>query len=156
MARPVHLQFISRPSRRWPWLLLALAALAISWTYHQDTRQRMDAARLKALARQALPRPQVSPPDPGVNSLNLPWQHLLHALEKTPQRDIALLALEAEGRSGVLRLQAETPDAKHLQAYLQMLAEQGLYTPRLTQQQNHSEDGGPTVTRFNLEARWQH
>lgn len=155
MLPAVTLDFIARPVRYGVWLLVALGVLLLSWSYHQDARDQAEGARLKAQARQAQLRPVLRRADADQLSLNWPWQHLFHALERAPQNDIAVLALEAEGRSGVLRIQAETPDSNNLQPYLQALAAQGLHTPRLTQQQRHTEDGHPSLLRFNVEAQWQ-
>lgn len=155
MLPAVHLDFIHRPARHGLWLLAALVLLGVSWNEHQAALDQAAGERLKAQARLAQAQPVLRAADASLSSLNWPWQRLFHALERAPQDNIAVLAIEAEGRSGVLRIQAESPDNSTLQSYLQALAAQGLHTPRLTQQQVHSADTGPSLMRFNVEATWQ-
>jgi hypothetical protein len=155
MLPAVHLDFIPRPTRHRLWLLAALVLLGVSWSEHQAALDQAAGERLKAQARLAQTQPVRHAADANLASLNWPWQRLFHALEHAPQDNIAVLAIEAEGRSGVVRIQAETPDGSTLQSYLQALAAHGLNTPRLTQQQLHNDDTGPSLTRFNVEATWQ-
>lgn len=153
MSRSVHLDFLSRPWPRWPWLLAAGLTLMAALGRHEEINQRLEAAKL-AQAEQQNALLHSRAPLPELPDLQWPWDAMLGSLEAAHQEKIALLALEAEGRTGQLRLLAETPEPQNLQPYLQKLADQGLRAPRLARQAAVEPEDGPTLIQFSVEATW--
>lgn len=153
MTRTVHLNFLSRPQSRWPWLLAAGLALMTALGHHREINQSLEAAQLvQKEQRDNLLHNRAALPE--LPDLQWPWDAMLSSLEAANQEEIVLLSLEAEGRTGQLQLLAETPEPKNLQPYLQKLANQGLRAPRLTRQAAVELDGGPALIQFSIEATW--
>lgn len=145
------------------WILLALglaAALWAGWRYQGEAQKRQEAqARLAAMepARSKAQRPaggRESALAAGARKvLAADWSGLLARLETSRSKQIALLALEADGAQGELRLEGNAKNLAAMLDYVQALEGAGLGSVRLVSHTAMEEEGQEYV-RFVAQARW--
>jgi len=156
-----------RPGRLgWTLLVLGLAAaLWAGWRY-QGEAQKLDGARARVAALEPA-RPRAQRPAGGRESalavgarkaLGADWPGLLARLEAGRPRQIALLALEADGAQGELRLEANARDLAAMLAWLETLEGAGLGPVRLVSHTAMEEEGQGSVRQtyvhFVAQGRW--
>jgi Tfp pilus assembly protein PilN len=89
-----------------------------------------------------------------IGQLQLPWDAVLREIEKSANSSVALLSVEAQGRSRTLRLTGEAKTMAEVVAYTRRLRESPLIAAaNVTHHEN--KDGGPvSLIRFAIEASW--
>lgn len=172
MRQTTGLDFLRSPARAGAhsWLLLALgvaAAAAFAWD-HARARAEHAAAEIRLAqqrppAARATPRTQrVDPAEQGRHraeleaqrQLNLPWGILINRLQTERSADVALLALEADGRRGDFQLTADARDHPAMLAYVRRLrAAPDLRDVALTRHASAQSDG-VAVVNFTLRGQW--
>jgi hypothetical protein len=167
--RSLKLDFLHpSPGTGWPAWLLLFAGLALAgWAGWHDTRlDRKIAAESAELRRQSIsPRSArtgmtsagISQADTQLagEQLSLPWSKLFSGLEKVKPRNIALIALEADGRKTEATLTAEARDFNDMLAYVEALKnEAGFKSVTLTSHMLREEDPEQPY-RFVLRLGWR-
>jgi Tfp pilus assembly protein PilN len=86
--------------------------------------------------------------------LNLPWRDLLDALEAATPPEIALLAIEPDGKKQVVNGVAEAKDSNGMVAYVEQLKKQAFFSDvLLTRHETNDQDANKPI-RFQFEAHW--
>lgn len=172
MRHATELDFLRSPTRAGvrAWLLLALgvaAAAAFAWD-HLRARAEHAAAEMQLV--QQRPRParvaprteRVEPAEQGrrraeqeaQRQLGLPWGLLINRLQAESRADVALLALEADGRRGDFQLTGDARDHQAMLAYVRRLrAAPELRDVALTRHASAESDDVPVIN-FSLRGRW--
>lgn len=139
--RPVELDYIA-PRRRPIWLGalilgLALGLAVVLFKEYRDTQlelARLEAAAgllgaerrpARAVSKERLDE-EVKAAETVVRSLTLPWAALVETLERTATRDVALLQLQPDAQSRVLRLTLEARSRQAMFDYATRLGASGL------------------------------
>lgn len=155
------------------WLLLigALVWLATLLLQHAQLQQKVleQSAQLERDQARLAAREQVKPPvvqstinpqqakavNQAVQQLNLPWRDLLSSMEQVTTKDIALLTLEPDAKSHILRVQAESKSSKEMADYLKKLRHVGLFDSVVLNRHEINEQDPNRPLRFQFEAHWQ-
>jgi Tfp pilus assembly protein PilN len=135
--RRLELDYIAAPRRpRWLGVLVLAAALGIGAELFQRYREaQLELERLEATASLVSPerRPartlpkerldeEVRSAEAVVRQLALPWAALIETLERAATREVAILQLQPEAQTRVLRLTAEARSREAMFAYVRRLA----------------------------------
>ena len=172
--KPLPIDFARRSKRpRWTLsslLLLAILALGLSLRTYLDARdtlqQLQDEVSASAERRQrqeqrpataplALSEAQIMAINAAVEQLNIPWAELFQLLEVAVPDNVALLALQPEGRKRLLLVQAEAKSDAHMLAFVDRLRQQeGVAQAFLSKHEIRDQDPNHPY-RFSVELRWQ-
>ncbi|MFC3530796.1 hypothetical protein ACFOLG_01220 [Vogesella facilis] len=173
MMRALELDFV--PARgvrlgRVLWLLLALAALlATGWHYRQSLRSLQQLQAVANHNQQSLQRLNAGgeqKPDPALHkqivqanavwdALSQPWDALFAELETAANKQVALLALEADGNKRLLHITAEVKQRQALLDYIARLERlPGLSAVTLQEHHINVQDKELPI-RFTLQAHWE-
>lgn len=87
--------------------------------------------------------------------LNLPWRDVLDAIEVAASPDIALLAIESDGRKQVVNGVAEAKDGNGMARYVEQLKKQALFGEVLLTRHETNEQDADRPLRFQFEAQWR-
>lgn len=122
-----------RRRARWPGVLLLAISLALAaglFVRHREAQLELE--RLVAVAdlagpqRRAVPQARLDEEaksaEAVVRSLTLPWAALVQAVEQAATRDVALLQLQPDAESRLLRLTAEARNREAMFEYVRRLA----------------------------------
>lgn len=145
-------------------LVLALAAAigttlegAERYAEHQQAVKTLAGARLQAKrAEGTMPAPQqIDAINRVIRQLNLPWEMLFATVEGNLSDRVALLALEPDATSHIVRIQAEAKTPDDMADFVDALAnEKNILSATLTRHEiNESDRNRPY--RFTLEAAWR-
>lgn len=117
-------------------LLLAFALLGwVAWQGHvlRLEQQRLLASLLQAQAPASRPAPAPARPPLATETLrqmnavtarlNVPWSDVLDAIERSTPKQVALLALEPDARTGSVALTVEAQSLDDLLTYAEMLGQ---------------------------------
>jgi hypothetical protein len=164
---PLKLDF-RRPAAGWAgfsWMGLAVLALGLlltgwqAWRY-LDMQGKVVAAedRVAERAKNSAAGSRSGVAEMGqseaLRPLNRPWDRLLKDLAAAAGPDLALLALEADGSRGTLRLLGEGKSLDEALAYVHRLgASSTLLHPELVSHEMRQVDGLPVVG-FTIQAGW--
>jgi hypothetical protein len=134
--RRIELDYIAAP-RRPIWLGIAVLAVALGVAAELLARYRdtqLELARLEAVAGLVSPerRParvlpkerldeEVKAAEAVVRSLTLPWASLIEALERAATREVAILQLQPDAQSRLLRLSVEARSREAMFDYVRRL-----------------------------------
>lgn len=134
--RPLELDYIA-PRRRPRALGLLILALALGLGAHLVARYRdvqIELARIETAAAllgaerrpaRAVPKErldeEVKAAEAVVRSLTLPWAALVETLERAARRDVAILQLQPDAQTRVLRLTAEARSREAMFDYVRRL-----------------------------------
>jgi len=136
-VRRVELDYIAPPRRPvWPGALVFVLALALAGELALRYRDaRLELERLETAAglvsperapARVLPKERLEEEakaaEAVVRQLTLPWAVLIRAVEQAAMRDVAILQLQPDAESRILRLTAEARDREAMFAYLRRLA----------------------------------
>ncbi len=169
MARALCIDFVAR---RWRFeraaiVLLVLAALlgaAALWQLRAGrgnvatlqaelaSQQRAGQSAVAAHAQAVIGPERTRAINDAIRRLNLPWEDILVALNRSASPHVALLALEPETSSSVIKLQAE---AKSFEAMLDYQRQLEALFPEVVLTRHEvllKEPGAPV--RFTVQARW--
>lgn len=151
-------------------LLAAAACLAAFADYRSAAAQVDELAGQRETAQRRLERlrhphagagrlelapERVAAANRAIDQLNLPWNDLFEIFETRTLPSVALLALEPDGRKGMIRVTAEARTADGMADFLQLLAaEPRLAEVFLTKYEINEQDLNRPV-RFVLAARWR-
>src|SRR5688572_31219268 len=154
-ARRVQLDYVA-PVRRplWPGLLVLALSLALAaWLGQRYRDARVEVARLDAQSgliapeRAARPIPkekleeEARSAEAVVRQLTLPWASLISTIEQAATREVAILQLQPDADSRLLRLTAETRQRQAMFDFLRRLgAARGLADVHLVSHQVQAED----------------
>ncbi|MDD5297050.1 MAG: PilN domain-containing protein [Rhodocyclaceae bacterium] len=131
---------------------LALAGWQV-WRY-LDLKARADAVEQRVAEMRKKPANGQAVPDEALPGLNNPWGRLLSDLAGAGSDDIALLALDADGGRGTLRVMGEAKSLDDVLAYVRRLADTGsLPHPELVSHELKKAEEQPVVG-FTLRAGW--
>jgi len=124
---------VPRRRARWPGVLLLAISLALAaglFVRHREAQLELE--RLVAVAdlagpqRRAVPQARLDEEaksaEAVVRSLTLPWAALVQAVEQAATRDVALLQLQPDAESRLLRLTAEARNREAMFEYVRRLA----------------------------------
>lgn len=89
-----------------------------------------------------------------IDQLNIPWNDLLLAVENATPATIALLALEPDPRSKVLKATAEAKDSEGMFDYLKSLKKQAFFGDVVLTKHEMNEQDPNRPIRFQFEAPW--
>jgi hypothetical protein len=162
---PLKLDF-RRPAAGWAgssWrglTLLALGLLLAGWQAgrYLDFQERVIALedKLAEMAKRSAAGSRAAEmgQSEALRPLSRPWDRLLQDLGAAASPDLALLALEADGARGGLRLLGEGKSLEEVLAYVQRLgASPSLAHPELVSHELRQVDGQPVVG-FTIQASW--
>ncbi len=163
----VNLDYVAA-ARRPPWLGVALLAIALAvaggllleYRGAQSELARIEAAAgLVGPARQSAPRlsrerldEEVRDAERVVRQLALPWGTLVLAIEQAATRDVALLQLQPDADSRLVKLTAEARNREAMFDYVRRLgAAQGLGDVHVVSHQVQRDDPRRPV-QFSVQA----
>jgi hypothetical protein len=165
-ARRVGLDYIA-PVRRplWPGLVvLVLSLAAAAWLAERYRDARVEVARLDtqsgliAPERPARPIPkerieeEARNAEAVVRQLTLPWAAIFSTVEQAATREVAILQLQPDAESRLLRLSAETRQREAMFDFLRRLsASPGLADVHLVSHQVQREDPQRPI-QFSVQA----
>ncbi|WP_295755236.1 hypothetical protein [Undibacterium sp.] len=174
--RKIKIDFAKNSLRRTIWhtaplywfifILGVAACLAISYTILQARalQQEQQAARNKILkARDSqivpvkkidIPVAQASAVNQVVLQLNLPWRELQYALDEATNEKVALLALEPEAKSRLLKITAETKNSDDMLSYIDRLKLQDFFVSVVLNKHEINEQDANRPWRFQLDLQW--
>jgi hypothetical protein len=154
--RRLELDYIA-PARRplWPGALvlaLALGVAAALVAHHREAQLELGrlqaAASLVSTERRALPatpkqrlEEEAKAVQAVMRQLSVPWGPLVHALEQSATRDVAVLQLQPDAENRLVRLSAEARNPEAMFEYLRRLGQaRGLADVHLLSHQVQRED----------------
>jgi Tfp pilus assembly protein PilN len=163
----LELDYLVLPRRvRWAgWLVLAAAIgagalLAEAWRDAQLELARLEtAAGLVGSERRPVPAvpaarldEETKSAEAVVRELTLPWAAVIRALEEAATRDVAILQLQPDAQSRVLKLTAEAHSREAMFAYLRRLSASKVLvdTHMVSHQLRHDDPQRPI--QFSVEA----
>jgi hypothetical protein len=144
--------------------VLVVGAVAVDYRDALDELERVQAQQLRQLRPTSSARLTQGQPagargesyamERAIGQLQLPWDAVLREIEKSANSSVALLSVEAQGRSRTLRLTGEAKTMAEVVAYTRRLRESPLIAAaNVTHHEN--KDGGPvSLIRFAIEASW--
>ena len=149
----------------WPGLLVLAASLVLAtWLTERYRDARVEVARLEtqsgliAPERPAKPIPkekleeETRSAEAVVRQLTLPWASLIGTIEQAATREVAILQLQPDAETRVLRLTAETRHRETMFDFVRRLgAAQGLADVHLVSHQVQREDPLQPV-QFSIQA----
>ncbi len=141
-----------RRRARWPGVLLLAISLALAaglFARHREAQLELE--RLIAVADLAGPQRRTVPQarldeeaksaEAVVRSLTLPWAALVQAVEQAATRDVALLQVQPDAESRLLRLTAEARNREAMFEYVRRLgAAPGLVDVHVVSHQVQRDD----------------
>jgi Tfp pilus assembly protein PilN len=89
-----------------------------------------------------------------IDQLALPWDRLFRAVERVPARQVTLLGIAPEARSGTVQISAEAADADAMFAYVSQLQQQSELTDVYLLEHERDKRGGPRPLHFVVTASW--
>ena len=126
------------PPRRAPWagvLVLAASLGLAAWLADTYMEAAKELARLETAAGLARPERRTTPVAPKeeeirraeavVKNLTLPWAGLIRAIEQAATREVAILQLEPNAETRMVRLTAEARSREAMFDYLRRLGNAG-------------------------------
>lgn len=156
---------VPRRRARWPGALLLAVSLALGAGLFERWREaQLELARLETMAgmsgpaRAPLKMPnerlddEVRNAEAVVRSLTLPWAGLVHAIEQSAMRDVALLQLQPDAQARLLKLTAEARTREAMFDYVRRLgAAKGVHDVHLVSHQVSRDDPQRPV-QFSVQA----
>jgi hypothetical protein len=149
----------------WPGLLVLAASLALAtWLTERYRDARVEVARLETQSGLIAPERPMKPipkeklaeetrsAEAVVRQLTLPWASLIGTIEQAATREVAILQLQPDAETRVLRLTAETRHRETMFDFVRRLnASQGLADVHLVSHQVQREDPLQPV-QFSIQA----
>ena len=149
----------------WPGLLVLAASLVLAtWLAERYRDARVEVARLETQSGLIAPERPVKPipkekleeetrsAEAVVRQLTLPWASLIGTIEQAATREVAILQLQPDAETRVLRLTAETRQRETMFDFVRRLsASQGLADVHLVSHQVQREDPLHPV-QFSIQA----
>jgi len=149
----------------WPGLLVLAASLALAtWLTERYRDARVEVARLETQSGLIAPERPMKPipkeklaeetrsAEAVVRQLTLPWASLIGTIEQAATREVAILQLQPDAETRVLRLTAETRHRETMFDFVRRLnASQGLADVHLVSHQVQREDPQHPV-QFSIQA----
>ncbi len=86
--------------------------------------------------------------------LQRPWDALLHSIEQSQVKDVALISLDVQAASSSLHLVGEAKDMDHALAYVKQLSRAPSVQKVYLSGQEEKQNGAQKVLRFSLDASW--
>ena len=135
--RALELDYLVPPRRApWPGVLVLAAALGLAaWLVHTYMEAAKELSRLETAAGLVRPDRRSAPVAPKeeeirraeavVKNLTLPWAGLIRAIEQAATREVAILQLEPNAETRMVRLTAEAKSREAMFDYLRRLGNAG-------------------------------
>ena len=86
--------------------------------------------------------------------LQRPWDALLHSVEQSQVKDVALISLDVQAAASSLHLVGEAKDMDHALAYVKQLSRSPSVQKVYLSGQEEKQNGAQKVLRFSLDASW--
>lgn len=148
--------------------VMAMGVVAVDYLDAHEELQRVEAQQVRLLRRvrhDAIPRQRENSPvamaqtdaqsaERIVLQLNLPWDALLHELENLADPGIALLSIESQGQTRMLRLTGEAKTMDDVVAYVTRLRESPKIVAATLSGHEEKQAGAVAVIRFSLDVDW--
>lgn len=151
----------------WFILVLGIAAclfLAYTIVQQQTRRQEQQAQKNKILKehnsqiapvkKNEVPLAQANAVNQVVLQLNLPWRELQYALEEATTDKVAVLALEPEAKSRIVKITAETKNSDDMLSYIEKLKLQDFFVSVVLNKHEINEQDANKPWRFQLDLQW--
>jgi Fimbrial assembly protein (PilN) len=101
-----------------------------------------------------LPPTQVRAINAAIDRLNLPWAELFAILETTKPDNVALLAVEPDGKKRSLVILAESRSPEHMLRFVEHLRRQPFFEDAFLTKHELRDEDPSSPYRFSLEIRW--
>ncbi|MFZ6748828.1 hypothetical protein [Undibacterium sp. Ren11W] len=156
----------STPLHWFIFVLGVVACLTVSYTivHNQGLQQEQQAYRNKILKERnsqiapvkkiEIPMAQASAVNQVVLQLNLPWRELQYALEEATSEKVAVLALEPDAKSRILKITAETKNSDDMLSYIDRLKLQDFFVSVVLNKHEINEQDANKPWRFQLDLEW--
>jgi len=89
-----------------------------------------------------------------IHQLNLPWDTLFAQLEKAKSGGVALLGVEPNANTSIIKVVGEAKDYVAMLKYVRSLSEQGVLQGVYLTDHKMDEQNPDNPIRFTLEASW--
>ena len=86
--------------------------------------------------------------------LQRPWDALLHTIEETSVKDVALISLDVQTASSSVHMVGDAKDMEHAQAYVKKLRQAPALKKVYLTSQEEQRSGTQKLLRFSLDASW--
>ena len=149
-------------------LLAALALLAASAMEYAEAHRELERlqADIAAVDSEASRAPVPTPPperaeaqvqaiNSAIAQLNVPWEKIFRLVEAAESKDVALLALEPDGKKHALLLQAEARTAEQMLAYVEVLRQLPEVDAAYLLKHELREQDPNHPYRYSVELRWR-
>lgn len=174
MARGIQLDY-QRTARRTPWLgamllMVATAPLAVMLGQLQELEDEAQVWQTKAktyertLSRRAAANSTASPSkelmreielaNDVVRQLTVPWGQLFESMESCNCKDVALLAVDPDGKKATVKISAEARTLGAMLDYVRHLEQQPAFTEVFLQSHQVQQQDPDRPVRFLLLATW--
>lgn len=123
----------------------------------QDARAARSAQRPAGIATPAvtIPEAQVRAINTAIGKLNLPWPEIFRVVEAATPKEVALLALEPDGRRRSLVVQAEALAPSSMLDFVERLRADALLEDAFLIRHEQREQDPQRPYRFAIEIRWR-
>jgi hypothetical protein len=137
------------------WMALQRDADRVDKVYRKAVADaKRDSAKPVANAEARIAAPQVRAINAAIERLNLPWAELFAMLEASKPEDVALLAVEPDGRKRSVVILAESRSPEHMLRFAERLRQQPLFADAFLTRHERKDDDPHAPYRFSLEIRW--
>lgn len=167
--QPLQLDFIRPPSRG---RALGLAVLTLSLVLagglvfkHREAQQRLhELEAVESLVSSSRPAPtvprerldgEIKIAQATVRQLSLPWGQLIDSLERASVKEVALLHIQPDAQTRVLRLTASAPREELMLEYLRRLGGTGNFTEVHLLSHQMREDEPMRPIQFSVQASFR-
>lgn len=89
-----------------------------------------------------------------IHQLNLPWDTLFVQLEKAKGEGVALLSIEPNSKSSLIKVTGEAKDYAAMLGYVRSLSEQGVLQDVYLTEHKVDDQNPDKPVHFSLEASW--
>jgi Tfp pilus assembly protein PilN len=121
---------------------------------HLQERVAALSARPADVPKVAITAAQASFVNGAILQLNLPWRTLQDAVLAATPRNVALIAMEPDPRTRILKITAETKNSDDMVDYIASLKEQESFSAVVLTHHEINEQDPNRPLRFQLEATW--
>jgi len=150
-------------------LLLSLTMTFFTWQLYEATTIEQNALSLKLsqvnrqFTQEEIPIPvvtseisqeQLQQIQTTVGALTIPWEGLLHSIEKSDMQDIALLNLEPNSKKQLITISGEAKSLQVALDYIQKLEAQPMLDKVYLQKYNIDEANQFKPVKFTLSTQW--
>jgi hypothetical protein len=111
-------------------------------------------AKSARITEARIPPPQVRAINAAIDRLNLPWAELFAVLETSKPDNVALLAVEPDGKKRTVVIIAESRSPDHMLRFVERLRQQPFFRDAFLTRHELRDVDPSNPYRFSLEIRW--